>query len=169
MDFRAIISSVAPTVATAIAGPLGGAAIAALGGVLGISEPTQEKVARYLADGQLTGDQLAELRQLELKYQAEEKERGFRYAELEFKDRDSARAMAASTHSITPAVLTWVIVTLTLLAEGALLFSQVPPGADPVIVGRVLGTMDSALIMVLSFWFGTSSGSQQKTALLAAK
>ena len=44
-----------------------------------------------------------------------------------------------------------------------------PTGGTTSASNRVLGTMDSALIMVLSFWFGTSSGSQQKTALLAAK
>ena len=42
-----------------------------------------------------------------------------------------------------------------------------PPGADPIIIGRVLGTMDSALVMVLSFWFGSNSNSQRKTELLA--
>lgn len=169
MNWLDTLKSLAPTVATALGGPLAGAAVTALGGVLGVSEPTQDKIARLFSDGQLTAEHLAEIRKLELQYQSEEKERGFRYAELEFKDRDSARRMAVDTKSITPSILTFVIVTLTLVAEAALLFNKVPPGADPVIVGRILGTMDAALMLVLSFWFGTSSGSQQKTALLASK
>lgn len=169
MNWLDTLKSLAPTLATAFGGPLAGAAVTALGGVLGISEPTQDKISRLFADGQLTAEHLAEIRKLELDYQNQEKERGFKFAELEFRDRDSARAMATATHSVTPSILTWIIVALTLAAEATLLFNQVPPGADPIIIGRVLGTMDSALIMVLSFWFGSNSSSQQKTALLVAK
>lgn len=169
MNWIDTLKVIAPTVASAIGSPLAGAAVSAIGAIMGVDNPTKESIATLFKDGQLTQEQLGKLRELELKYQAEEKERGFRYAELEYKDRDSARQMAAATHSWTPSVLTFVIVVITLTAEAMLLFNKVPPGADPVIVGRILGTMDSALIMVLSFWFGTSSGSQQKTALLAGK
>lgn len=168
MNWLDTLKALAPTVASALGGPLAGAAVSAIGSVLGISEPTQANIAKMFQDGQLTAEHLAEIRKLELQYQNDEKERGFKYAELEFKDRDSARSMAVATHSLTPSVLTWIIVTLTLVAEAALLFNQVPPGADPIIIGRVLGTMDSALVLVLSFWFGSNSSSQQKTALLAA-
>jgi len=64
-------------------------------------------------------------------------------------------------------LLTWIIVLITLTAEGLLLFHAMPANADPIILGRVLGTMDTALVMVLSFWFGTNSNSQRKTELLA--
>lgn len=169
MNWLETLKSLAPTVATALGGPLAGAAVSALGGILGVPDATQETIGKLFKDGQLSQEHLAEIRKLELEYQNNEKERGFKYAELEYKDRDSARNMAVQTHSLTPSVLTWLIVTLTLLAEAALLFNQVPPGADPIIIGRVLGTMDSALVMVLSFWFGSNSSSQQKTALLAQK
>lgn len=168
MNWIDTLKALAPTVATALGGPLAGAAVSALGGILGVPDATQDAIAKLFKDGQLSQEHLAEIRKLELQFQNDEKERGFKYSELEFKDRDSARNMATATHSVTPAVLTWLIVVLTLAAEAALLFNQVPPGADPIIIGRVLGTMDSALVMVLSFWFGSNSSSQQKTALLAA-
>ncbi len=168
MNWLDTLKTLAPTVASALGGPLAGAAVSALGSVFGVSEPTQATIAKLFQDGQLSAEQLGQIRQLEMQYQNEERERGFKYAELEFKDRDSARSMAVATHSATPSILTWIIVALTLAAEAMLLFKQVPPGADPIIVGRVLGTMDSALVMVLSFWFGSNSSSQQKTALLAA-
>lgn len=167
MNWIDMLKSLAPTVASAILGPLGGAAVTAIGGLLGIAEPTQDKIAKIFSDGQLTGEQLTELRKLEAQYKNDEAERGFKYAELEFKDRDSARNMAVATHSITPSILTWLIVLITLGAEGVLLFRAVPPGVDGVILGRILGTMDSALIMVLSFWFGSNSSSARKTELLA--
>lgn len=168
MNWLDTLRALAPTVATALAGPLAGAAVSALGSVLGVPDATQATIANLFKDGQLTAEHLAEIRKLELQFQNDERERGFKYSELEFKDRDSARSMATATHSLTPSVLTWIIVALTLAAEAALLFNQVPPGADPIIIGRVLGTMDSALVMVLSFWFGSNSSSQHKTSLLAA-
>lgn len=167
MDWTATLKALAPTVASAFLGPLGGVAVAAVGNLLGVSDATQDKIAAAISTGQLTPDQISEIKKLELQYKNDEAERGFKYSELEFKDRDSARNMAIQTHSVTPSILTWIIVSLTLLAEGMLLFQQVPPGADPIIIGRVLGTMDAALMLVLSFWFGSNSNSQRKTELLA--
>lgn len=168
MDWLATLKTLAPTVASAFLGPLGGVAVSAVGNLLGVSEATQDKIAQAISSGNMTPEQVAALKTLELQYKNEEAERGFKYSELEFKDRDSARNMAVQTHSMTPSILTWIIVALTLAAEAMLLFNQVPPGADPIIIGRVLGTMDSSLIMVLSFWFGSNSNSQRKTELLAS-
>lgn len=163
------LSTIAPTVASALLGPLGGVAVAGLGKIFGIDGATQKDIAKVITDGKMTADQLAEIKKLELKYQAEEQERGFKYEELKFQDSKSARDMQIATKSLTPSILTWIVVALTLAAEGALLFNQIPPGADPIILGRVLGTMDSALMLVLGFWFGSSHGSQNKDALIAAK
>lgn len=167
MNWTDTLKVLAPTVASAFMGPLGGVAVSAIGTALGIDAPTQDKIAKAFTAGQLTPEALAKLQELELQYKNDEAERGFKYSELEFKDRDSARNMAVQTHSVTPSVLTWIIVLLTMAAEGMLLFNQVPPGADPIIIGRVLGTMDSSLVMVLAFWFGSNSNSQRKTELLA--
>lgn len=169
VDWLGIVKTVAPTVASALLGPLGGAAVAAIGGIIGIPDATQDTIKQVILDGQLTQQNLADLRKLELQYQADEKERGFRYAELEFRDRDSARDMAVQTKSITPSALTWIIVALVLGFEGAILFYGVPAGVSEIVLGRVLGTLDTSLAMVLAFWFGSSHGSAQKTALLAQK
>lgn len=167
MNWIDTLKVLAPTVASAFGSPLAGMAVAAIGSAMGIDSPTQDKIAKAFTAGQLTPEALARIKELELDYQNQEAERGFKFSELEFKDRDSARSMAVATHSMTPSLLTWMIVLLTLIAEGMLLFNQVPPGAAPIIIGRVLGTMDSALVMVLSFWFGSNSNSQRKTELLA--
>ena len=169
MDWQALIKQVAPTVATALMGPLGGVAVGALGNILGVSEPTQEKIAAAIQQGQMTPEQVSALKELELKYKAEEAERGFRYAELAYQDTKDARSLAASTHAITPAVLTWVVVVLCLGLEGSMIFGFTPKGLDDIVLGRVMGTLDSALMLVLGFWFGSSHGSQNKDALLAQK
>lgn len=167
MDWTDTLKALAPTVASAFLGPLGGVAVAAVGNLLGVSSATQDKIAEVIKTGQLTPEQISDLKKLELQYQENEKERGFKYSELEFQDTKSARDMQSATKSVTPSILTWVVVLITLACEGMLLFNQVPSGADPIIIGRVLGTMDSALIMVLGFWFGSSHGSQNKDIYMA--
>src|SRR5512135_783103 len=91
MDWTTTLKQLAPTVASALGGPLAGIAVQALGSVFGVSEPTQNKIAEVITNSQMTPESIAKLKELEMQYQNEEKERGFKYAELAFKDRDSAR------------------------------------------------------------------------------
>lgn len=169
-DWTATLKSIAPTVATALFGPLGGAAVSAIGGILGVSDATQEKIAQAITSGQLTPEQLGKLKELEMQYQNDEKERGFKYAELVFKDRDSARQ--ANVSGGTQKHLFWmsvVLLGLTLGCEAFVLFKGYPKEIPEIVVGRILGLIDAVVMMVLSYWYGTSSGSAQKTEMLNAK
>lgn len=169
MNWLDTIKTIAPVVASALGGPLAGAAVTAIGGMFGIAEPTQDKIKAAIENGQMTGEQISGIRALELKLKADEAERGFKYSELEFKDRDSARNMNIQTGAKTPAVLTWIIVAIVLSLEGAILFNGLPQGVSELVTGRILGTLDMSLMMVLAFWFGTTYGSSKKTELLNAK
>ncbi len=162
-----VLETVAPTVASALLGPLGGVAVAALGKVFGLDNATVNDVSKAITDGKMTPDQLADIKKLELQFQNDEQERGFKYVELEFKDRDSARQMQISTHSLTPTILTWIIVTLVMGLEGALLFNAVSDKVSDLITGRILGTLDTTLGMVVAYWFGSNSTSQRKTEIIA--
>ena len=159
--------NIAPTVASALLGPLGGVAVAGLGKIFGIDGATTKDITKAITDSKITPDQLAEIQKLELQFKNDEAERGFKYAELQFKDTDSARNLAVQTHSLTPSLLTWLIVVLTLSAEIGMLFHVIPAGANEMVMGRVLGTLDAALVMVLGFWFGSSHGSQNKDTMIA--
>lgn len=161
------LKKLAPTVASALGGPLAGAFVAGLGEVFGQTSPTIETITKHFEEAQLTPEQIVKIKELELKAQQDERENGFKYAELAVRDRESARQMMVATGAKTPAVLTWVIVTLVLTLEGIVLFHGTPDGVSEIVLGRVLGTLDTALGMVLAFWFGTTHGSQQKTTLLA--
>jgi hypothetical protein len=164
------LKQLAPTVATALLGPLGGVAISALGNILGVSDATQEKITEAIQGGRMTPEQISELKKLELQYQNDEKERGFKYAELAFKDRDSARK--ANVEGGTQLHLFWLslfLLAITLGTEIWVLHYGYPESLSEIIVGRVLGLMDSVAILVLGYWYGTSNGSAQKSELLAAK
>lgn len=170
MDWINTLKTLAPTVATALGGPLAGAAVTAIGSVLGISDATQNKIADVIRNGQMTSEQVAAIRQLELQYQNEEKERGFKYAELAFRDRDSARQ--ANVHGGVQNKLFWLSIILliaTLGSEITILVRGLPEHTSELVVGRVLGLLDGVALLVLGYWYGSSSGSDTKTGLLAAK
>lgn len=167
MEWKNVLKTLAPTVAAALGGPLAGGVVALLGDALGVAEPTQQKIAQAIASGQLSGEQVAQIKQLELKLQAEEKERGFKYAELEFKDRDSARKYNTEGGIQSKLfAMSLFLLTVTIGCEIAVLFNGYPTGVPDVLVGRILGLMDSIALMVLAYYYGTSSGSQRKTDLM---
>ena len=114
MDWLGTLKAIAPTVAAALGGPLAGAAVVAIGELFGMEEPTQEKIKSMIENGQMTGQQIADLKTLEMKLKAEESERGFKYVELEFKDRDSARNREVQTGDRTPRNLTYIILVAFL-------------------------------------------------------
>lgn len=169
MDWKNVLSKLAPTVASAFLGPLAGTVVSAVGDILGISEPTQEKIAQAITNGQLTGEHIAAIKLLEMKLKSEEAERGFRYAELEVRDRESARR--ANVDGGTLNKLFWLslwLITTVLTAELCVLWLGVPHGVPEIIVGRILGMLDTVAAQVMNFWYGTSSGSTRKTDMMAS-
>jgi hypothetical protein len=165
MDWMSTLRALAPTVASAFLGPLGGIAVAAVGNLLGVSEATQDKIASAIQSGQLTPEQIGKLKELELQYQENEKERGFKYSELEFKDRDSARTMQVATRSTTPTVLTYVVTLGFFGILGWMLYDDSVVNSPPLLI--MLGTLGTAWTACVSFWVGTTNNSQHKDLLLA--
>lgn len=159
------LEKIAPTIATALLGPLGGVAVAGLTKILGIDNGTVADVTKAISDGRVTPEQVAEIRKLELQYQADEKERGFRYSELEFKDRDSARQMQIVTHSSTPTILTYMVTVGFFGILGWMLNDPHVIDSPPLMI--MLGSLGTAWTGCISYWFGTTSGSIAKTSLLA--
>ena len=167
MNWQDILKTLAPTVASAVLGPLGGVAVAAIGNALGVSEPTQDKIKQAIVAGQLTPEQIGKLKELELEYQENEKERGFRYADLAFQDRDSARkANVAGGVQKNIFWLSILLLVATLGTEGWVLFHGLPATVTDMVAGRVLGLLDATALMVLTYWYGTSNGSAMKTDLI---
>lgn len=165
MNFKDVLKAIAPTVASALGGPLAGAAVSALGGILGLSEATQEKIANVIQNGQMTPEQVASIKALELQYQNEEKERGFRYAELEFQDRDSARNREIQTKDSTNKILAFTIVGSFIAMVGAALLGYAK--VESALAGTLVGYLSAKAEQVLAYYFGSSRGSDAKTELLA--
>lgn len=168
MDWSDTLKAIAPTVASALLGPLGGVAVTAIGSIFGVDNATTDQIKKVITDSQMTPDQIGKLKELEMQYQQTEKERGFRYAELAFKDRDSARqANVSGGIQKQLFVMSVLLLLLTLGTEVWVLFKGYPSTIPDIVVGRVLGLMDAVAMMVLAYYYGTSSGSAQKTEIMA--
>lgn len=167
MNIKDVLGAIAPTVASALLGPLGGVAVSAIGGILGIDQPTQDKIKTAITSGQMTPEQVAKLKELELQYQNDEKERGFRYSELEFKDRDSARQREAITGDKVNRNLAYFIVLSFVVVVGTTLAGWTK--VDSVLAGTLIGYLSAKAEQVLAYYFGSSRSSDHKTNLLAGK
>lgn len=163
------LEKIAPTLASALVGPLAGIAVTALGNALGWKDATKDDVTKMLSTGQLSGEQIAAVKVAELELKKTESDNGFKFAELEVRDRESARAMQTANKSATPEILSWLIVLSTLALEGYVLLYGLPPDAPDLVVGRILGTLDLAFATVLTFWLGSSRQSQNKDATIHAQ
>lgn len=162
MKFLDVVKQLAPTAATLLGGPLAGMAVKVIGEAVGMPEATQEKIEKAITGGQLTGEQVVALRAADDALKVKLAELGLRADELVVEDRKDARAMFVATRARTPGVLSWTIVFATLFLEGWVLINGVPTNADPLIIGRVLGTLDSAFVTVIAFWLGTAHVQQQR-------
>ena len=160
MDFRDILKAIAPVAGTLIGGPLGGMALKGLADAIGIDEPTQEKVAKAITSGNLTPEQVVAIRQADDALAVKLRELDIKADELVMGDRKSARDMQIETRAKTPAILSWVIVAAAFGLEGYVLVNGVPTAVQDLVAGRILGTLDAALLTVIGFWLGASN--QQK-------
>jgi hypothetical protein len=151
-----LVKGVAPTLATALGGPLAGAAVTAIAEKFGV-EDTVEAVTNALQVA--SPEQLAKLQEIDIKK-----------LELENADRDSARKahMAIATspdahwlEKLTMPILALGTVSLAFLLIGILLFINIPDSQENIII-FALGFITSAATQVLSFYFGSSQGSKEK-------
>ena len=159
-----ILAGLAPTLASAILGPLGGVAVAALGKIFGIEDASTTQVAKVFQDGRLTPEQLSAIKALEMQYQNDEKERGFRYAELEYKNTADARDMQKQTKSYFPATLSAGITCGFFGILITMLVWDYKP-TEPLLI--MLGALGAAFGAVVNFWLGSSNSSQRKDSLIA--
>ena len=175
MGFNDVLKKAFPflSVAASFGGPLGTMAAAAVGKAIGADKaPPADGLLDHMAA--VFGDpaQRAALVQAEREFQLQMAELGYKSAQdLEATaaaDRASARNREIQVRDWTPRVLAFIVVVLCFGGEGLYFRHGAPSNASPELIGRILGTLDSALILVLSYYFGSSAGSERKSELLAA-
>lgn len=164
-DWKDVLSTLAPTVASALGGPLAGAAVTAIGAIFGVKDSTTKDIADAFSSGKLTAEQLGKIKELELEYQNNEKERQFKYAELEFKDVDSARRRETIVKDNTNKILAYIVVGAFIAMAWSVLSGTAT--VDSVLAGTIIGYVSAKCEQVLSYYFGSTKSSARKTELIA--
>jgi len=156
------LEQVAPTIATALLGPLGGLAVTTLSKVLGVDE---KDVQGVIDSGKMSAEQIAQIKIAEIEFQKQTQELGLNFEKLATDDRKSARDMQIATNSFVPPMLSILVVTAWGVIQYFLLTHVIATEMREIII-RVLGTLDGALMLILSFYFGSSNNSQRKDEML---
>ena len=166
-NWRALIGTVAPTLGAALGGPLGGMAGALLSKiVLGKEKGTEAELATALAN--VTPEQLLAIKKADQDFAAQMKTLDVDIFKLETADVQSARSMFSINY--------WPQITLSIVFVGgyfgimALYISGhvVIPADVKDTVTVLIGIMSASVTAIMAFWFGSSFGSREKTAALAA-
>lgn len=153
-ELLSLLKNVAPALATAVAGPLGGAAVSAIAGKFGVADSV-EAVAKAIAGDPEAAQKLAEidLKQFELHNANTANARAMQVVALQQDDLFSKRFLMYFA-------IGWSVCAVVYIA--CITFAAIPPAnirfADT-ILGFVLGTIVSTL---LNFFFGSAHGSTDK-------
>jgi hypothetical protein len=159
------LKTIAPTLATLLGGPLAGLAVDLLGPKLGITDATKDKINEVLQNDQLTGDQIVAVKAAELEAKAKEGELGFKFAELEYKDIDSARNREVQVKDNVNKILAYTVVGSFIAMVAATLMGYAK--VESVLAGTLVGYLSAKAEQVLAYYFGSTKGSADKTKLLA--
>ena len=159
-----VLAKVAPMLASAFGGPLAGAATGAIISALGLApDASKEAVAAAVAGA--TPDQLLALKRADAEFAIAMKKLDLDAAALAGKDLDSARNREVQVRDRTPAYLAY---GLSGGFFGLLLFACLRgfPAENATLLNIMLGALGTAWTGAMSYYFGSSAGSQAKDRLL---
>ena len=149
-ELLSLVKGIAPSIATALGSPLAGMAVSALAERFGVEDEVEAVTKAIKADPEAA----MKLKQLELdKFKAV------------LADKDSARNREATIATSEKAplinkrvspVLALIVVVAWVGIQYTLLNTTVPQEMRE-LVARVLGTLDGALMVILSYYFGAST------------
>jgi hypothetical protein len=171
-DWKNLVRTVAPGLATALGGPLAGAAVQTIStAVLGKPDGTEEEVAIAVASG--GADALLKLKEAENAFAIKMKELGVDLEKVHAGDRNSAREREVKTGDVwTPRILAATIIGGFLAMVASVLLGKVTGITDPVaagMIGTLIGYVSAKADQVVSYYIGSSAGSAAKTDLVARK
>ncbi len=178
-DWKEIVRTVAPSLGSALGGPLGGVATKYIADKF-LGNPNAGEAEIIEAVNSATPEQLAKLKQVDRDFEIEMRKLDIDVFKIEVDDRRSARELFK--------VNIWPQITLSAIFVIGYFFVlfylldphkfTIPgPNGQPVDINddwikgvftTVLGVLTAAIPQILNFWFGSSLGSKEKTASLIA-
>lgn len=161
--FGPLLRQIAPTIATALGGPVAGMAVRALSiGLLGREDGTASDLAEVLAAA--TPDQVTEIKRIDSEFQIKMKQLDIDLEALIVADRKSAREMQMSLKTnLVPGMAVFILCSFVAVTVATLLgYTKV----DSVLAGTLIGYISAKAEQVISFYFGSSNSSQNKDIML---
>jgi len=159
--WKKILGSIAPTLATALGGPMAGTAVKFLSNkFLGTEEGTEQDIAQAIS--MASPEQLAELKKIDADFKVQMEKIGVDVFALEIEDRKDARSMAKV--NMWPQIILSVIFIGGYFAIVGLLVTGeiVVPAEQMQIVSILIGVLTAGVANIMQFWFGSSHGSKNK-------
>lgn len=154
------LRQIAPTVATALAGPLAGMAVEVISKAIGVPH---DDVQSMIESGKLSSEQLAQLKLAELELKKQAQSLGLDFEKLSVEDKSSARNMQTATRSKVPPILAFMVTFGFFGILGSIMAGYAQKSDELMIM---LGSLSTAWTGVMAFYFGSSSGSQKKDVML---
>lgn len=169
IDWKSIVGTVAPSVATALGGPLAGVAVKAIAGkVLGKADATEEEVEAAVAGAD--PNTLIKLKELDVEFKKSMSDAGIQLERIAADDRNSAREREKVIRDRTPAQLAWMIIGGFLFVTLAQLIGLVAwaeevkkiPPEGWLLIGNVSGYLANEAKQAAAYYFGSTVGSKDK-------
>lgn len=163
MDLKNLIGDLAPTIAATLGGPLAGTGVKALAKMFGC-EPTEEDITKQFMTADT--DKLKELKELDHSFKIEMKKLNIDVYKIDAEDRANARQREIATGDNTPKILAYLItfgffsVLLFIVKYG---LPENGRDATLLLLGALSGAWTGG---VVSYYFGSSKGSKDKTQSL---
>lgn len=172
IDWRKVVGTVAPGLATALYGPLAGVAVKALSEtLLGRDDGTEAEVAAAVTGGGV--EALAKIKEADRAFAVRMRELDIDLEKISQADRASARDREVKTGDRwTPRILGAVVLLTFGWTVYYVLAGKVPGLKDPAVattIGTLLGYLSAKADQVIAYFFGSSASSAQKNELLARK
>lgn len=159
--WKSLLKTLAPTLATALGGPMAGTATKFLANsLLGNEDAPQFEIEAALLGA--TPDQLAKIKELDNQFALEMAKLDIDVFNLEIEDRKDARALAKV--NMWPQIVLSAIFILGYFGLVFTLFSGHIVIDDSIrdMSNILIGVLSGAFPAIMAFWFGSSHGSKQK-------
>jgi hypothetical protein len=165
--FGPLLGQIAPSIATALGGPLAGVAVKTLSGALfGHEDGTEEQIIEAMATA--SPDQLAAIKKIDADFKVQMKALDIDLERIAAGDRDSARQMQRETRDWTPKALAFFITFGFFGALVWILIFGIPKNGTEVLL-MMLGSLSTSWTGVVQFYYGSSAGSKAKTEALTSR
>ena len=165
-DWKSLVGTVAPTIATALGGPMAGMAVKAVASSLGLEDnATEDDISKAMQNA--SPETLVAVKAADQAFELQMAELGVDLEKIAANDRASARDLQKETKSWIVPLLSGVTVAGFFGVVFWVLSGKV--SLESTLLGFVLGQVSAKAEQVYNFYFGSSAGSKEKTRHLASK